>query len=305
MLRKAFDKLKEGLNKTRKKILGRLSEVIRGYTIIDDELLDEIEEVLVTADIGIGATMKIVERLRERIKEEKIKDPDKIIPMLHDELTELLGHEHSELSVEGHQPFVIMIVGVNGVGKTTTIGKLAARFKDEGKSVLLVAGDTFRAAAIDQLKIWADRVGVEIIYSQPGGDPAAVVFDAMESSMARGYDVVIVDTAGRLHTKINLMKELEKINKIIKRKVPEAPHETLLVLDATTGQNAITQAKIFSNSLDISGLVLAKLDGTAKGGVVVAIKQELNIPVKLIGVGESVDDLQEFDARDFVEALFS
>jgi fused signal recognition particle receptor len=198
-----------------------------------------------------------------------------------------------------------MIVGVNGVGKTTTIGKLAARFKDEGKSVLLVAGDTFRAAAIDQLKIWADRVGVEIIYSQPGGDPAAVVFDAMESSMARGYDVVIVDTAGRLHTKINLMKELEKINKIIKRKVPEAPHETLLVLDATTGQNAITQAKIFSNSLDISGLVLAKLDGTAKGGVVVAIKQELNIPVKLIGVGESVDDLQEFDARDFVEALFS
>lgn len=305
MFKKAFNKLKEGLAKTRKNFFGRLGDLIRGHTKIDEDLIDELEELLISADVGVNASMKVIEHLQERIKNDKIMDPALVENLLREELSLLMGEGLQELDVSQKKPFVIVVVGVNGTGKTTTIGKVAARLKQEGKHVILAAGDTFRAAAIDQLQVWADRAGVQLIRSQPEADPGAVVHDAIQAAISRDADVVLIDTAGRLHTKINLMKELEKIKRVIRKKLPDAPHETLLVLDATTGQNAIQQAKLFNQAVEITGLVLTKLDGTAKGGIVIAIKDELDIPVKLIGVGEKIDDIQDFDPHDFVEALFS
>ncbi|RMH73612.1 MAG: signal recognition particle-docking protein FtsY [Gemmatimonadetes bacterium] len=305
MFKKAFEKLKAGLSKTRKNFLGKLGDLIRGHTTIDDDLMEEIEELLISADVGVHATMTIIDRLQNRIKIDKIKDPSLVEGLLKAEIAALMGEGSYELDLSAVKPYVIMVVGVNGVGKTTTIGKIAARLKQEGKHVILAAGDTFRAAAIDQLEIWADRAGAQIVRSQPEADPAAVAFDAVDAALARNADVVLIDTAGRLHTKVNLMKELEKIKRVVQKRLPAAPHEILLVLDATTGQNAIQQAKLFNQVVDISGLVLTKLDGTAKGGIVIAIKDELNIPVKLIGVGEQVEDIQDFDPHDFVEALFA
>ncbi len=305
MFKKAFEKLKEGLSKTRKNLLGRLADLIRGHTKIDDDLIEDIEELLISADVGVNATMKVIDSLQERIKADKIMDPNLIEDILKEELSLLMGDGYDELEIFRTKPYIILVVGVNGTGKTTTIGKIAARLKQEGKQVIIAAGDTFRAAAIDQLQIWADRVGVQMVRSQPEADPGAVVYDAVEAAISRDADVVLIDTAGRLHTKVNLMKELEKIKRVAQKRLPDAPHETLLILDATTGQNAIQQAKLFNETVEITGLVLTKLDGTAKGGIVIAIKDELNIPVKLIGVGEKVDDIQDFNPHDFVEALFS
>jgi fused signal recognition particle receptor len=266
-------------------------------------LFEELEEVLIAADIGIETTLKIISDIKLKVKENKIIDPLKVKDLLKEEIKEILNKNHSELKINT-SPSVIIVIGVNGVGKTTSIGKIANLVKQGGKKVLLAAGDTFRAAAIDQLEIWSERVGVDIISHSEGADPAAVIFDAIQAAKARKADVLICDTAGRLHTKKNLMEELKKISRILDRELPGSDRETLLVLDATTGQNAVSQAKIFSESADITGIVLTKLDGTAKGGIIIAIKSELNIPVKLIGVGEKMEDLQKFDAGEFVEALF-
>lgn len=298
-----FDRLKDGLQKTRKGITERIDQVLVSFGKIDDELFEELEEILISADVGIDTTLKIIEKVKLKVKENKILDPLKVKDVLKEELLEIMEEENSELNLNT-SPSVIIVIGVNGVGKTTSIGKIANLIKQTGKKVLLAAGDTFRAAAIDQLEIWSDRVGIDIIKHSEGADPAAVIFDAVQAAKARKTDVLICDTAGRLHTKKNLMEELKKISRIIDKELPGASRETLLVLDATTGQNAVTQAKIFSETAEISGIVLTKLDGTAKGGIVVAIKSELNIPVKLIGVGEKMEDLQRFDAKEFIEALF-
>ncbi|NTU43031.1 MAG: signal recognition particle-docking protein FtsY [Nitrospirales bacterium] len=297
-----FDKLKEGLTKTRKSIVERVESIL-STSKVDDSTIDDIEEVLITSDIGAEATTQIIDRLREKVRTSEIKTADEVKAFLRKEMAGLLGRSHP-LVLFGERPFVILTVGVNGVGKTTTIGKLASRFAAEGHSVLLAAGDTFRAAAIEQLEIWAKRAGADIIKHQSGSDPAAVAYDAVEAAKARGVDVVIIDTAGRLHTKASLMEELKKINRVIKKSVPDAPHETLLVVDATTGQNAMRQAHIFNEATGITGIALTKLDGTAKGGIIFAIKKELNLPVRLIGIGEGVDDLKDFDPDDFVKALF-
>jgi fused signal recognition particle receptor len=299
-----FDRLKEGLSKTRKSITEKIDQVLVSFGKVDEELFDELEEILVTSDIGVEASTKIIEDLKKRVKENRVVDPAKVKDLLKEELTELLREENSELNLKT-TPSVILVIGVNGVGKTTSIGKIANLLKSRGKRVLLAAGDTFRAAAIDQLEIWSDRVGVDLIKHDEGADPAAVIFDAVQAAKARKADVLICDTAGRLHTKKNLMDELKKVYKVIERELPNVSRETLLVLDATTGQNAISQAKTFNEIADITGIVLTKLDGTAKGGIVIAVKSELDIPVKLIGVGEKMDDLQKFDAGEFVEALFS
>ncbi|AEV69217.1 signal recognition particle-docking protein FtsY [Acetivibrio clariflavus] len=299
-----FDKLKEGLKKTKNAITERIDQVLVSFGKIDEELFDELEEILITSDVGTEATLRIIEDLKKKVKENKITDPLKVKELLKDELKELLSIGSTELNVEA-SPSVIVVVGVNGVGKTTSIGKIANQLKQKGKKVVMAAADTFRAAAIDQLEIWANRVGVELIKHSEGSDPAAVVFDAIQAVKARKSDVLICDTAGRLHNKKNLMDELKKIFRIIDRELPEASKEVLLVLDATTGQNAIVQAKTFKEVSPVSGIVLTKLDGTAKGGIVIAISSELNIPVKLIGVGEKIDDLQRFNADEFVEALFS
>jgi fused signal recognition particle receptor len=298
-----FDRLKEGLQKTRKGITEKIDQVLVSFGKIDEELFEELEEILISADLGIETTLKIISDIKLKVKENKITDPLKVKELLKEELSEILVEEHSELNIKT-SPSVIVVIGVNGVGKTTSIGKIANLVKQSGKKVLLAAGDTFRAAAIDQLETWSDRVGVDVIRHSEGSDPAAVIFDAVQAAKARKADVLICDTAGRLHTKKNLMEELKKISRIIDRELPGASRETLLVLDATTGQNAVTQAKIFSESTDITGIVLTKLDGTAKGGIIIAIKSELNIPVKLIGVGEKIEDLQKFEPREFVEALF-
>lgn len=298
-----FNKLKEGLEKTRKGITERIDKLLVSMGKIDDELFDELEEILITSDLGVETTMKVIGDLRSKVKENKLTSPMEVRELLKQGLAELLRDDKQELSLST-SPSVIIVVGVNGVGKTTSIGKIANLLKDSGKTVLLAAADTFRAAAIDQLEIWANRVGVDMIKHSEGSDPAAVVYDAVQAAKARKADVLICDTAGRLHTKKNLMEELKKISRIIERELPDASRETLLVLDATTGQNAISQAKTFSEVADITGIVLTKLDGTAKGGIVAAIKSELNIPVKLIGVGEKMDDLQRFDPAEFVEALF-
>ncbi len=299
-----FDKLKEGLSKTRKGITEKIDQVLVSFGKVDDDLFDELEEVLITADLGIETSLRIMDSTRKKVKEGKITDPLKIKDLIKDALVEILGEETQKLDIEP-APAVIVVIGVNGVGKTTSIGKIANQLKKSGKKVIMAAADTFRAAAIDQLQIWADRVGVELIKQDEGSDPAAVIYDAIAAARARKADVLICDTAGRLHTKKNLMEELRKVSRIIDREMPNAKRENLLVLDATTGQNAVSQAKTFSEVTDISGIVLTKLDGTAKGGIIIAIKSELDVPVKLIGVGEQLEDLQPFNAREFVEALFS
>lgn len=299
-----FSRLVEGLAKTKKGITEKVDLLIKGYAEIDEDLYEEIEEVLITADVGMTTTLKIVDQLRDNIRAKKITDPAMIKPELRSIIEDILKDEESYLKVDP-SPAIVIVVGVNGVGKTTTIGKLAKRYKEQGKNVLLAAGDTFRAAAIDQLQIWADRAGVELIKHNEGADPGAVVFDGIQAAKARNADLLICDTAGRLHNKKNLMNELGKVFKIIEREYPEATKEILLVVDATTGQNAVMQAKVFKEVANITGIALTKLDGTAKGGVVLAVKSELDVPIKLIGVGEKPEDLQDFNAQDFVKALFS
>lgn len=298
-----FAKLFAGLDKTRKNILGGVDAVLGAFTKIDEELFEELEEVLIMADIGVETTMNIIDNLRKRVKKEKTTDPQEIKGMLVDEITELLN-EGADDDYDLPKPTVMLVIGVNGVGKTTTIGKLSHNYKEQGDKVLLAAADTFRAAAIDQLKIWGERAGIDVIRHEENSDPAAVVFDAVNAAKNRGTDILICDTAGRLHNKKNLMEELKKISKVIDREYPQANKEVYLVLDATTGQNAMQQAKLFKEVADITGIILTKLDGTAKGGIVIAIKSELNIPVRYIGVGEGINDLQKFNARDFASALF-
>lgn len=297
-----FDKLKKGLFKTRKSLIEETEALAKGRKV-DEALLDEFEELLIMADIGPQAADAITEALKEKVKQEKIKNERDLKAAFKEEVQKMLKDGHKVMCA-GENPYVILTVGVNGVGKTTTIGKLARRFTDHGFSVTLAAADTFRAAAIEQLEIWADRAGAHIVKHRSGADPAAVAFDAVASARAQNIDIVIIDTAGRLHTKSNLMEELKKIKRVISKEKASAPHEILLVVDATSGQNAINQAKIFNEAVGITGIALTKLDGTAKGGIVLAINEELDIPVKLIGVGEAVEDLQDFEPGEFIDALF-
>ena len=297
-----LDKLKAGLSKTKNAIFGQINDVLKAFVKVDEDLLDELEELLITSDVGVGATDEIIERLRDEIKEGRLKEKDQVISTLKNILSDMIG-EGAPLNLST-KPSVILVIGVNGAGKTTSIGKISNRLIQSGKKVVVAAADTFRAAAIDQLGVWCERSGAEIVKQSEGSDPAAVVFDAISYAKKREADVLIIDTAGRLHNKKNLMNELEKINRIIDRELPDAARENLLVLDATTGQNAILQAKEFRNAANITGLVLNKLDGTAKGGIIISIKQELQIPVKFVGVGEKIDDMQEFDSAEFVSALF-
>ncbi len=298
-----FDKLKVGLAKTKKGLVDKVEEVVFGRKI-DETTLEDIEEILLASDIGAKTTADIIEEIRNRIKNDTLHSSEDLRMVIKREMTKTLGEPYP-LKISKERPYIILTVGVNGVGKTTTIGKLASRFRTEGYSVLLAAGDTFRAAAIEQIEIWAKRAGAELIKHQSGSDPAAVAFDAVEAAKHRGIDIVIVDTAGRLHTKAPLMEELKKITRVIKKSVPDAPHEILLIIDATTGQNAIRQAHIFNDAIGITGIALTKLDGTAKGGIVFAIYKEFNIPIKLIGIGEGIDDLKDFEPGTFVKALFN
>lgn len=297
-----FSKLKDGLFKTRKNITDKINDVLLNFKSVDEDLFEELEEILITSDVGVETTMKILDNLRLKVKQQNVKDPMQIKTLLKQEMLEILGTSTDAIGT--HSPEVILVIGVNGVGKTTSIGKISSRLKKSGKKVLIAAADTFRAAAIDQLEVWGKRAGVDVIKHQEGSDPAAVIFDAISAAKSRKIDVLICDTAGRLHNKKNLMEELRKIFKVIDREYPEAHKEVMLVLDATTGQNAISQAKVFKEVANITGIILTKLDGTAKGGIVIGIKSELDIPVKLIGVGEKVNDLQEFIPEDFVNALF-
>ena len=297
-----FEKLKAGLAKTKAAVMGQINDLFKSFVKIDEDMLEELEELLICSDIGAGTTMYILDELRERIREKRLSDPEDAKAELKDILLSLVGeNEPLKLSTK---PSVILVIGVNGVGKTTSIGKMSAELKSQGKRVLVCAADTFRAAAIEQLSVWCDRACVDIIKQTGGSDPAAVVYDAANAAKSRGSDVLIIDTAGRLHNKKNLMDELAKIDRVITRELPDAERETLLVLDSTTGQNAVNQAKEFKNAADITGLVLTKLDGTAKGGIVFSVKRELDIPVKFIGVGEGIDDMKPFDAKAFVDALF-
>lgn len=296
-------KIAAGLKKTKDSFLGRLKRIFNSFTKIDEELFEELEEAMIMSDIGVETSVEICNRLRKKIKERGITDPNEIMELIQEVIGEIMGDD-TGLDLT-NSPAVIMVIGVNGAGKTTSIGKLCYQFKKEKKKVLVAAADTFRAAAIDQLEVWTERAGVDIVKHAEGSDPGAVVYDALEAAKARNCDVVIIDTAGRLHNKKNLMDELAKINRIIDNKAGECSREVLLVLDATTGQNAVNQAKLFSETAPITGIILTKLDGTAKGGIVISIKNELGIPVKLIGVGEKIDDLQPFDSRTFVQALFS
>jgi fused signal recognition particle receptor len=293
------------LTKTRTGFIGRLKKLVLGSTRIDDNLLDELEEMLFEADVGVKTTQELLEFLHKKVDEEEITDPEKIYALLRDQLKAKLTRFSSEPNIQKDALTVMLIIGVNGVGKTTTIAKLARRFTKDGKKVLLAAGDTFRAAAIDQLTIWGERVGCEVIRGNEGGDPGALVFDAIHAARKRESDILIVDTAGRMHVKANLMAELKKVQKIAEKESEGGPHEILLVLDATTGQNAVQQAKLFNEALPISGLVVTKLDGTAKGGVLFAVEEQINAPVKFIGVGEKMDDLMPFEPEQFLEALFS
>ncbi|MFZ5906636.1 MAG: signal recognition particle-docking protein FtsY [Nitrospirota bacterium] len=298
-----FDRLKEGLTKTRQGLVEKVETIFTGRKI-DEEALDEFEETLIMSDIGTTAASGIMIRLREKVRVGDVTDVDSVKALLKNEMIDILG-ESEPIHIRGESPFVILAIGVNGVGKTTTIGKLASRFRSRGKSVILAAGDTFRAAAIEQLEIWAKRADTQLIQHQPGSDPAAVAFDAVKAAQGRNVDVVIIDTAGRLHTKTNLMEELKKVKRSIEKAMPGAPHEVLLVVDATTGQNALRQAELFNEAVGVSGIALTKLDGTSKGGIVIAIRRGLGIPVRLVGVGEGIDDLRDFDPREFVGALFS
>jgi fused signal recognition particle receptor len=298
-----FDRLKEGLTKTKKNLIEKVESIFTGRKI-DEETLEELEDVLIMSDVGTKAASEIIGVLRDKAKKGEASDTASVKELLREEMIAVLGEPQPFVVVE-KKPLVILAIGVNGVGKTTTIGKIASRFRSQGLSVLLAAGDTFRAAAIEQLEIWSQRADTQFVKHQKGSDPAAVAFDAVIAAQSRGIDVVIVDTAGRLHTKTNLMDELKKVRKTIDKAMPGAPHEVLLVLDATTGQNALRQAEIFNQTIGITGIALTKLDGTAKGGIVFAIKRELGIPVRLIGVGERIDDLRDFNPKEFVEALFS
>ncbi|ABO50584.1 signal recognition particle-docking protein FtsY [Desulforamulus reducens MI-1] len=299
-----FDRLKESLTKTRQSFIEKIDQVVTGRTGIDEDLYEELEEVLIQADVGVSTAMKLVERVRKGVKARNVQEASRLKEIFQEELEYLMGEKITPIQLNPEGPTVIMVVGVNGVGKTTTIGKMAHNFKEQGKKVLLAAGDTFRAAAIDQLEIWADRVGVDIIKHQEGSDPGAVAYDAVHAARSRKADILLVDTAGRLHNKSNLMDELRKVHKIVAREMPGAPHEVLLVLDATTGQNALNQVKIFSEAVNVTGIALTKLDGTAKGGVVTSIVTEMAIPVKLIGIGERMDDLRPFNPKDFINALY-
>ncbi|WP_314586081.1 signal recognition particle-docking protein FtsY [Paenibacillus terrigena] len=297
---------KDGLSKTRTALVEKVQDLITRRKKIDEEFYEELEEILIGADVGVNTVMKLIDDLRREVRQRKIEDAAELQPVLSEKLIGLLRSEENvgiQMNPDGIT--VILFVGVNGVGKTTTIGKLAHRFKQQGKKVLLAAGDTFRAGAIEQLEVWGQRVGVDVIKQQSGADPAAVMFDAVQAAKQRNVDVLLCDTAGRLQNKSNLMDELNKIYRVIQREIPGAPHEVLMVLDATTGQNALSQAKLFGEKSGVTGLVLTKLDGTAKGGIVIAIRQELNLPVKYIGLGEKMDDLQEFDSEQFVHALFA
>jgi fused signal recognition particle receptor len=304
------DSLDKGLEKTKTSIFSRIAKAVVGKSSVDAELLDNLEEILVSSDVGVGTTLKIIKRLEERVARDKFVSTDELNKLLKEEIASLLAENNStnastwSFEKPDGKPYVIMVVGVNGVGKTTTIGKLAHQFKSSGKKVLLGAADTFRAAAVDQLDIWSKRAGVPIIKQAMGSDPASVAFDSVESGLAQNVDVVIIDTAGRLHNKVNLMNELSKIKRVVQKVIPDAPHEILLVLDASTGQNAIEQAKQFTKATEVNALALTKLDGTAKGGVVIGISDEFKIPVKYIGVGEKMEDLQLFDREEFVDSLF-
>ena len=302
---KVFSKFQKGLVKTKSGLVDSIQKVVTKTKKIDEQVLEELEEALILGDVGLETTDVIIKDLREILKKNSLNDPESIINILKEELIKnLQDASSSTMNFDQHKPHIISVVGVNGTGKTTTIGKLARRFQADGNKVLLVAADTFRAAAIDQLNIWAKRSNVDIIHTQQGADPAAIVFDAIKAAMNRSVDVVIIDTAGRLHTKANLMAELGKIHRVLQRQIPDAPHDVFLVMDATTGQNGLSQAIKFAEAVNITGLVLTKLDGTAKGGIVFSIKNKLNIPVKFIGVGEQIDDIEEFDPTLFVEALF-
>ena len=297
-----FDRLKSGLSKTKNAIVAKIDNLFKSFRKVDEDLFDELEELLISADIGVNTTEEILDELRERVIDENIKDSDEVKGILLDIMRNLIGeHEPLDLSTK---PCVILIVGVNGVGKTTSIGKISKELKSQGKKVVVAAADTFRAAAAEQLSVWCDRAGVDIIKQGAGADPAAVVFDAIGAVKSRGADVLIIDTAGRLHNKKNLMDELAKIDRVISRELPESARETLLVLDATTGQNAVMQAREFKDAAHLTGLILTKLDGTAKGGIILSIKKELGIPVKFIGVGEQIDDMKPFDPKEFSSALF-
>ncbi|NLO21231.1 MAG: signal recognition particle-docking protein FtsY [Syntrophomonadaceae bacterium] len=305
-----FEKFKQGLSKTRNNLSGKINELVHISKKLDDEFWEELEEILIQADVGVNTSLELVERIRQTARKQKISDSSAIMGIIAEEVREMLTHPGSELELREDDnldgtPAVIMVVGVNGAGKTTSIAKLAHRFKNEHKRVLLAAADTFRAAAIDQLQIWADRVGVELVKHQEGADPGAVVFDALSAAKARKADILIIDTAGRLQNKTNLMKEISKIKKIIEREMPQVPREVLLVLDATTGQNAISQARVFQEATGVSGIILSKLDGTAKGGIILAIASELKIPVKFVGIGEGLDDIKAFDPEVFARALFA
>jgi fused signal recognition particle receptor len=302
------EKFKEGLSKTRNSFSGKVNDLVARYRKVDEDFFEELEEILIQADVGFETVMQLIDELKMEVKRRNIQDPQEVQDVISEKLVDIYnaGEEQStKLNIQEDSLTVILFVGVNGVGKTTTIGKLAHKFKTEGKSVLLAAGDTFRAGAIEQLEVWGERVGVDVIKQGEGSDPAAVMYDAVQAAKSRKVDILICDTAGRLQNKVNLMKELEKVKRVIEREVPGAPHEVLLVLDATTGQNALIQAKHFKEATNVSGIVLSKLDGTAKGGIVLAIRNELKIPVKFVGLGEKMDDLQEFNAEQYVYGLFA
>ena len=297
-----FDRVKAGLEKTKNNFVKKVETIVIGYAEIDDDFLDDLEATMLTGDLGPKTTTYLMKEIRRGVTEGIINNTNEVMPFMEERITEMLGAQEEVLEL--HKPEVILVVGVNGVGKTTTIAKLAHYYAEQGKKVIIAAGDTFRAAASEQLSIWADRVGVSIVKHKEGADPAAVVFDACASAIAKEADLVIVDTAGRLHTKVNLMEELKKIGRVADKQIPGAPQQTLLVLDGTTGQNAVSQAKLFGEAVPVTGIVVTKLDGTAKGGVVISIKEELGVPVRWIGVGEQMDDLRPFNAKEFANALF-
>ncbi|MBM7644329.1 fused signal recognition particle receptor [Scopulibacillus daqui] len=301
------NKFKDGLAKTRHSMAARVNNLVKRYRKVDEDFFEELEEILISADVGVNTVLELVEKLKDEARTRNIKETEQLKDVIIEVLSNMLTEDEKDaaIAIQNDGLTVILVVGVNGVGKTTTIGKMAYKFKEEGKSVLLAAGDTFRAGAIEQLEVWGERAGVEVVKHNEGSDPAAVIYDAIMAAKSRGVDILICDTAGRLQNKVNLMKELEKVKRVISREVPGAPHEVLLVLDATTGQNAMTQAKIFGEATDVSGIVLTKLDGTAKGGIVLAIRHELDLPVKLVGLGEGIHDLQPFDSDTFVYGLFS
>lgn len=299
-----FERLKSGLKKTKDGLVGRIDALVLGKKEIDADTLEELEEILITSDIGVKTTVELIRTLEQRLGRNELKDGGALRGALKEEILARLTAHHLPLDIGSQKLFVLLVIGVNGVGKTTTIGKLASRFTADGKKVLLAAADTFRAAAAEQLVAWGERSGVDVIRHKEGADPSAVVFDACKAAVARGVDILIIDTAGRLHTKVNLMEEMKKIRRVISREIPGAPHETLLVLDAATGQNAVSQARLFKEAAGVTGLALTKLDGTAKGGIVVAVSHEFALPVRYIGVGESIDDLRDFDPGEFTDALF-